>query len=78
MGGVRRREEGKRWTSAGGCDGERWIVRGSVQGRPPPEGFRIEHVDAGDIVRMAGIIVGQLDRPNGLELLQKMDERISL
>ena len=63
----------------GGCNAGRWrIALERVQGIPPPEGFRIEHVDAGDAVRLARIIQGQLDRPDGLKLLQKVDKRIGL
>jgi hypothetical protein len=62
-----------------GCNAGRWrIAVERVQGTPPPEGFRIEHVDAGDAVRLARIIQGQLDRPDGLKLLQKVDKRIGL
>ncbi len=51
-------------------------VRESAQ--EPPEGVRVEHVDAGDAVRAAGGVVGDADGADGLELLQELDEGIGL
>ena len=55
-----------------------WWGAGSAQERPPPEGVRVEHVDASDAVRVASGVIGYLDRPVGLELLQELDEGIGL
>jgi hypothetical protein len=44
----------------------------------PSECFRVEHVDAGDAVRADGRVLGQLDRPRSVEMVEQLHERIGL
>ncbi len=44
----------------------------------PSECFRVEHVDAGNAVGADGRILGQLDRPRSVEMVDQLHERIGL